>query len=195
MVLDGSYEDIRKLCSKFKMTNAQCRHILNQVLPCHALFENLAIARPELSLQDFKSTIESCDQPNVSIFEEIEEDIMSRLVSVTLDSQLGTLIDDSKSWSYTLTALANNLLPKTATAKPAWKIVASCLGYTAEHITAFTVKNRVDKSSTERLISVLFSDSPSLSPLVFAEKLEEIQRNDAAYMVKDWAKEAVVCQN
>ena len=195
MVLDGSYEDIRKLCSKFKMTNVQCRHILNQVLPCHAFFENLAIARPELSLQDFKSTIESFDQPNVSIFEEIEEDIMSRLVSVTLDSQLGTLIDDSKSWSYTLTALANNLLPKTATAKPAWKSVASCLGYTAEHITAFTVKNRVDKSSTERLISVLFSDSPSLSPLVFAEKLEEIQRNDAAYMVKDWAKEAVVCQN
>ena len=195
MVLDGSYEDIRKLCSKFEMTKAQCRHILNQVPPCHAFFENLAIARPQLSLQKLKAKIESSNQPNVSIFAKIEKDIRNSRVSVTLDSKLGAIIDDSNSWSYTLTALANKLLPETATAKPPWKRLASRLGYTNDHITAFTVKNEVDKSSTERLISVLFSDSPSLSPLAFAEKLEEIQRNDAANIVKDWAKKAMVCQN
>ena len=193
--MDASHEDIKKLCSKFEMTNAQRKHILTLMPPCHAFFENLAIASPELSLRDLKSIIESFDPPNRSIFADIEKDIGSKLVSVTLDSQLGVLIDDSKSWSYILTALANNLLSEAATAEPSWKRVASRLGYRIEHIKAFMAKNRVDRSSAQKLISVLFADNPSLSHRDFMQKLEEIQRIDAANMVRHWAMETVVRQN
>ena len=123
------YEEIKKLCEKFEITEL-LSYIITDVPPCHAFLESLSISQPELSLQCLRHTIEhNCKHPNKAIFSKIEKDINSGLISYTLDAELGALIDNPEHWLHILTNLANNLL-HTATAQlvPSWKNVACSHG-------------------------------------------------------------------
>ena len=170
------------------MTNAQRKHVLTAMPPCHAFFENLAIALPELSLQHLKDTVEHFQPPNMAIFEEFDKDITRRNISFTLNEQLGELVDDSESWLYILTTLANNALQEDPATLPSWENFASYYGYTALHIATFKLKKKTEKSPMERLISVLYSEDPSITLFKFTEMLKKIHRSDAVEILEEWAK-------
>ena len=195
MLDNPRYEDIRKLCSKFGLSNGQVEYIMTEVPPCHAFFESLSISIPDLSLQGLRCTIEDkCKPPNKIIFTEIEEAISSKSISYCLDSELGVVVDGSKQWLHFLVTLANNLLPATPDQKPTWKTVASFHDYETKHIKAFESKNSVEESRPERFLSVLLAHDPLLPLSDFTKKLEEIGRMDASNLVKNWPNQTMVRQ-
>lgn len=188
-------EAINKLCTKFELSDQQCKYIMSEMLPCHAFFESLSISQPELSLQCLRHTIEQkFKHPNKAIFLEIEKDINSGSISYTLDAELGALIDDPEHWLHILTNLANNLLQSaTAQLLPSWKNVASYHEYKADYIETFESKNKLIRSTAERFLSVLFAHNPFCSASDLAQSLQEIGRKDVSDVMTNEQSGAMVC--
>ena len=187
-------DDIRKLWSKYQLSDDQLNYIMNDVPPCHAFLESLSISQPELTLTLLRDTIEcNCEHPNKAIFKKIENDIKARLISYSLDTELGSLIVNPEHWLHFLTSLADNLLHRTpAQLQPSWQNVASTHGYKRKQIKALEDENKVKESRAERFLSVLYAEMPSLPLSDFTEKLEEISRVDASNLVKGWKVHEVI---